>query len=132
MHALRTTTAFDGSRFLEGGATVVIDGTKIVGVESFAHQLAADIPVTAYEGTLLPGLFDCHVHLVADGAPGSLERVGDMDDDQIDAMIGTTLAQQAAAGVTTVRDLGDRRYRTLVVGTEPCPACLGSSPPGRP
>ena len=62
---------------------------------------------------MLPGLFDCHVHLVADGAPGSLERAGDMDDDQIDAVIGTTLAQQAAAGVTTVRDLGDRRYRTL-------------------
>ena len=111
---------------------MVIDGTKIVGVESFAHELATDIPVTTYQGTMLPGLFDCHVHLVADGAPGSLERTGDLNDNQIDAVIGTTLAQQAAAGVTTVRDLGDRHYRTLAARDQAVhgvPRIVAAGPP---
>ena len=37
-----------------------------------------------------------------------------MDDDELDAAIARSLATQAAAGVTTVRDLGDRHYRTLL------------------
>ena len=37
-------------------------------------------------GTLLPGLFDC-MCTWSPTEPGSLERVGDMDDDQIDAVM---------------------------------------------
>ncbi len=33
MQAVRAGGAFDGERFLAGGATVVIDGAHIVGVE---------------------------------------------------------------------------------------------------
>jgi len=114
MRALRATTAYDGSGFLEGGATVVYDGDRIIGVESATYELPSDVPVTAYDGTLLPGLFDTHVHLVADGSMGSLERAGTATDDELDAMIQRCLAAQAAAGVTTVRDLGDVGYRTLL------------------
>ena len=59
--------AFDGARFLPGGATVVIDADRIVGVEPAAYVLPPDVPVTEVAGTLLPGLVDCHVHLVASG-----------------------------------------------------------------
>ena len=34
MHALRAAHAFDGTQFLPGGATVLIDGDRIVGVEA--------------------------------------------------------------------------------------------------
>lgn len=33
MRAIRAACAFDGTRFLPGGATVVWDGDRIVGVE---------------------------------------------------------------------------------------------------
>ena len=105
--------AFDGERFVDGGVTVLVDGPSIVGVEPLGFEVPTGVEVTAYAGTLLPGLIDAHVHLVADGVPGSLEAVGQMTDEEIDAVITRTLAQQAAHGVTTVRDLGDRRYRTL-------------------
>jgi len=114
MHALRATTAYDGSGFVDDGATVIYDGDRIVGVESAAFELPTEVEVTAYDGTLLPGLFDGHAHLVADGSMGSLERGGDATDDELDEVIRRCLAAQAAAGVTTVRDLGDVGYRTLL------------------
>ena len=49
-------------------------------VEAAALRTPDDVPVTDVDGTLLPGLVDCHVHLVASGAfpgtPGSLEWAG--------------------------------------------------------
>ena len=69
--ALRAEHVFDGVRFHPGGATVVVEGDRIVGVEPATYALPDDVPVTEVGGTLLPGLVDCHVHLVSSGAfPG--------------------------------------------------------------
>ena len=115
--AVRAERAFDGSRFLPGGATVVVEGDRIVGVEPAAFALPSGVPVTVLAGTLLPGLVDCHVHLVSSGAfpgtPGSLEWSGTAEVDDIDAVVTESLQAQVAAGVTTVRDLGDVHYRAL-------------------
>lgn len=113
MRALRAPVVFDGSGFVPGGATVLLAGDSIEGVEPFGYDVPVDCPVTTYDGTLLPGLFDAHVHLVSDAGLGSLERAGTMSDDEVDAVIAQSLGQQVAAGVTTVRDLGDVGYRTL-------------------
>lgn len=113
MFAIRAPRAFDGSRFLPDGATVLVDGHQILGVESFEFSVPDGCEVSSYDGTLMPGLVDAHVHLVSDGQMGSLERVGAMAPEEIDAEIDKSLAAQAAGGVTTVRDLGDRGYRTL-------------------
>jgi imidazolonepropionase-like amidohydrolase len=132
MRALEAPCAFDGTAFLPGGATVVIEGDTIVGVEPFGHRLPADCPVTTYGGTLLPGLFDAHVHLVADGELGSLERAPSLPDEELDEVIQQSLRQQAAAGVTTVRDLGDTRYLTLTHRDRPgpgLPRIVAAGPP---
>jgi imidazolonepropionase-like amidohydrolase len=115
MHAIRAAHAFDGTGFLPGGATVLVDGDRIVGVETGRMDVPAGVEVVDYDGTVLPGLVDCHTHLVADATFGGLERAGAMTDEAIDAVIADSLAAHAAAGVTTVRDLGDRGYRTLAV-----------------
>lgn len=130
MHAIRAAHAFDGQLFLPGGATVLIDGDQIVAVETNRAEMPADVPVAEYAGTVLPGLIDCHTHLVADSTFGGLERTGVMSDEDIDAVIVESLRGHAAAGVTTVRDLGDIRYRTLEVAAVPgLPRVVASGPP---
>jgi imidazolonepropionase-like amidohydrolase len=125
MHAIRAARAFDGVRFVDGGATVLVDGGRILGVGSGACDLPDGTAVSTYDGTLLPGLVDGHVHLVAasalPGTPGSLEWAGSADAADLDAVIATALAAHAAAGVTTVRDLGDKGYRTLHHRDRPTP-----------
>jgi imidazolonepropionase-like amidohydrolase len=132
LSALRARVAFDGVAFAPEGATVLLEGGLIVGVEPFGCALPAECSVTDFEGTLLPGLIDGHVHLVADGEVGSLERAGAIAEDEVDAVITRTLSQEAAAGVTTVRDLGDTRFRTLALRDrlEPgAPRIVASGPP---
>lgn len=132
MHALRAPVAFDGHRFLEGGATVLVDGDRIVGVEKAGCDLPEGCELTSYEGTVLPGLFDAHAHLVSNGDPGALEAAGSATDDELDARIEESLHAQVRAGVTTVRDLGDRHYRTLVARdaeTSGLPRIVCAGPP---
>ena len=66
MHAIQAEHAFDGTRFLSGGATVLLDGDRIVGVETGRVEVPDGVEVRKYTGTVLPGLIDCHTHLVAD------------------------------------------------------------------
>ncbi len=130
MHAIRAAHAFDGSRFLPGGATVLIEGDRIVSVESGRVALPAGAEVAEHAGTVLPGLIDCHTHVVADCTFGGLERTGGMTDEDIDAVIVESLRAHASAGVTTVRDLGDIRYRTLAFRDVPgLPRVVASGPP---
>lgn len=134
--AVRAARAFDGRQFLPDGATVLVDGDRIVGVEPAAFGLPDDVPVTELGGTLLPGLVDCHVHLVASGAfpgtRGSLEWAGTADRAAVDEVVAHSLRAQVAAGVTTVRDLGDAGYRVLAHRgreAEGLPRVLAAGPP---
>ena len=55
-----------------------------------------------------------------------------MDGDAVDAVIDQSLRQQAASGVTTVRDLGDVGYRTLAFRDPPragLPRVSAAGPP---
>jgi imidazolonepropionase-like amidohydrolase len=132
VRAFRAAVVFDGQRFLAGGATVLVEGDRIVGVEGFGFTTPVDVPVEEHPGTLLPGLVDAHAHLVADGSPGSLEAAGTATDDELDTAIRTSLRAQVDAGVTTVRDLGDAAYRVLLhrdaAGTG-LPSIVASGPP---
>jgi imidazolonepropionase-like amidohydrolase len=129
MKALRAAQVFDGSSFL-GPATVLVEDDMIVGVETGHRDLPDGTSVTSYDGTLLPGLIDSHVHLVSNGDVGSLEAAGSAPDDVLDASIRTSLATEAAGGVTTVQDLGDRRYRTLEARALPgLPRVVAAGPP---
>ena len=129
MQAFRAAEAFDGSAFL-GPTTVLVEGESIVGVERGHPDLPDAVEVTTYDGTLLPGLIDCHVHLVSNGDIGSLEAAGSASDEVLDASIRASLAAEAAGGVTTVRDLGDRGFRTLEHRAEPgLPRVVAAGPP---
>jgi imidazolonepropionase-like amidohydrolase len=120
--AIRATQTFDGERFLPGGgATVLVDDGTILGVEPVGFPVPDGCPLTSYDGTLLPGLVDTHAHLTCDGSVGALDKVAGYSPDELQAVIAASLAEQVAAGVTTVRDLGDVDYCTLVRRDAPGP-----------
>ncbi len=114
MYAVRAGACFDGERFVAGGATVLVDGGRILGVEPAAYDLPSDCPVRDYDAaTVLPGLIDTHVHLVTDSAPMALDRVAGYSGEEIEAVVTEALRRHLAAGVTTVRDLGDRNFNVV-------------------
>jgi len=135
MRAIRARHAYDGESFLSAGATVLVEDGLIIGVESYGFQVPGDCLVTGHDGTLLPGLIDAHAHLVADSGDSALDRVAGYSAEEIEEVISRALRDQLLAGVTTVRDLGDRRFCVLdrrdrqqsTPATEP--AIVASGPP---
>ncbi|HEY9244266.1 MAG TPA: amidohydrolase family protein [Streptosporangiaceae bacterium] len=114
MLGIRAGGAFDGERVVPGGALVLVDDGCIAGVEPGDAPAPAGCEVLDLPGgTVLPGLIDAHVHLCADGTDGALDRIGQPDQDAMMAVIEDSLRRHLAAGVTTVRDLGDRRFAVL-------------------
>jgi hypothetical protein len=81
--------------------------------------------------TLLPGLIDAHVHLVADSGPGALDRLSEFAEDDLVRTIEESLRIQLATGVTTVRDLGDKGWSVLDWPAPLSPGCRRWWPPGR-
>jgi imidazolonepropionase-like amidohydrolase len=114
MFGIRAGKAFDGERVVLGGALVLVDDGRIAGVEPGNAPAPEGWQVLEVPGgTVLPGLVDTHVHLCADGTDGALDRVGEPGQDAMMAVIEESLRHHLAAGVTTVRDLGDRRFAAL-------------------
>jgi imidazolonepropionase-like amidohydrolase len=114
MFGIRAGRAFDGERVVPGGALVLVDDGRIAGVEPGAAPAPDGCQVLEVpSGTVLPGLVDAHVHLCADGTDGTLDRIGEPSQDAMMAIIEQSLRRHLAAGVTTVRDLGDRRFAVL-------------------
>ncbi|MDQ0377057.1 metal-dependent hydrolase family protein [Amycolatopsis thermophila] len=124
--AIRAARVFDGERALGDPPVLVRDGR----IEAVGGPVPAGRPVVEHPGTLLPGLFDMHTHLGGNGTFGALDRLAGYTEDELDGVIGTALRKQLAAGVTTVRDLGDRRYATLRWRGRPgLPTILAAGPP---
>jgi hypothetical protein len=55
MHAIRAAHVFDGTTFLAGAATVLIDRGRIAGVEGGRFDVPDGVEAAEYAGTLLPG-----------------------------------------------------------------------------
>ncbi len=123
--------AFDGELFLPQGVTVLTEGSRILSVSAGQTAVPEGFAERRHErGTLLPGLIDTHVHLIADGKDGALGRDPDRTPEEREAVIRQSLLAHARAGVTTVRDLGDNRYSVLGRPSKHDePAVVASGPP---
>ncbi|MFF0472036.1 amidohydrolase family protein [Micromonospora zamorensis] len=112
--AIRVARMFDGERLVDGGALILLDGGRIVAVQRGRAEAPEGWPVREEpNGTVLPGLVDAHVHLCADAGPDALGRLAERPETDLDAVVEASLRAHLAAGVTTVRDLGDRRGAVL-------------------
>ena len=117
---------FDGHAVL-GRRTVVVEDGRITAVEEQDVPGATDLG----DVTLLPGLVDAHVHLAFDPAQEQ-DVLGSfaVDDEVLLQRMHDNAGKQLAAGVTTVRDLGDRGF--LATQLDSPLTVLASGPPVTP
>ena len=119
---------FDGEKQLIEDHGVAVDGGTIVRVA----------PVDEFDGfngdtvdtagaTILPGLFDCHVHLVYDGAADPFARMDKMSDAEVTLLALQNAQRNLRGGVTSVRDCGGKDYLEFAV-RDACNTKLFSGP----
>ncbi|MDG6105104.1 amidohydrolase family protein [Dactylosporangium aurantiacum] len=128
--AIRAGALFDGvSTTLVHDPVLVLDGPTIVRVDQPTVPEGAqvvDLPGT----TLLPGLIDTHVHLAFDAGPDPVAALAARDDTAALAAMTTAGRTALRAGITTVRDLGDRDYLSLRLrGAPDLPTIVTAGPP---
>lgn len=137
MLALRAARAFDGTspRLLEQGLVLVEDG-RITGVECGSVQTPEGAHVVDLgDVTLLPGLIDAHVHLGFDASRDPVAQMRADSDATLLLRMRLAARRALAAGITTVRDLGDRNYLGLTLRdwfrehAEPGPEIVAAGPP---
>jgi imidazolonepropionase-like amidohydrolase len=131
--AIHADRLFDGTAAVADPLVLVEDG-RITAVHSGTRVTAPpDTELVELPGaTLLPGLVDAHVHLAFDAGPAPVAALADRDDDAALAAMAAAAAAQLRAGVTTVRDLGDRGYLALRLrgaAGVPLPTIVASGPP---
>lgn len=122
---VRAGSLFDGHRDLDV-PTVTIDGTRVIAVGDQRPPADAET-IELGDAALLPGLVDCHQHLcfetLTDGAATTPTQT-------LAAQAERSASRALAAGITTIRDLGDRDYATFPLrGRDDLPTLLCSGPP---
>ena len=114
MYGIRADQAFDGERAIQGGALVLVEEGVILAVEPGTSAAPDGCTVSYLPGsTVLPGLIDTHSHLCGNDESDAFARLSGLSAAELDATIDAALTAQLAAGVTTVRDLGDQQWAVV-------------------
>lgn len=128
MQAVQGGHLFDGDD-LVALPVVVIDGSRIVSVGE-APPADVEIVDLGDDVTVLPGLIDTHQHLVFNGVGTLEEQVVGFSNDELRERARENAKTALAAGITTLRDLGDRDFVTLDLRGDPeLPTILCAGPP---
>jgi imidazolonepropionase-like amidohydrolase len=118
LFAIRGARLFDGERLHDGPALVLVAHGRITAVDcTGAAPPTGAACVDLGDVTLMPGFVDAHTHLVWD-PHGHPEALATTPDTVLLARARQHAWQALQAGVTTVRDLGDRNFVTVTVSHE--------------
>lgn len=136
MLVVRAAWLFDGaSSALTPDPAVIVEAGRIRAVETRTAALPQSAEVIDLGGaTLLPGLVDSHLHLCLDASEDPVRHLADTDDEALLQQMAAAARRALAAGVTTVRDLGDRSYLALRLREQPArlgqlPTIVAAGPP---
>ncbi len=136
MLAVRARALFDGvGPGLVERPTVLIENGRIAAVSPGGVPLIGTEVLDLGTATLLPGFIDTHTHLAFDASDDVIGRLTEADDATLLERVRAAARASLAAGVTTVRDLGDRGYLTLRLRAETAqdpaagPHIIASGPP---
>ncbi|WP_030437177.1 amidohydrolase family protein [Actinoplanes subtropicus] len=136
MLAIRAGRLFDG---VDAAAVecplVLIENGRILAVRSGTEPPAGAEVVDLGTATLLPGLIDSHAHLVFDASADPVGHLDGASDADVLVAMRARARSALAAGITTVRDLGDRGYLAVKLRDELAadptagPRILAAGPP---
>ena len=118
-----------------GQATVVTKDGRISGLDTSGAPPpeGAEVADFGSDACLLPGLIDAHVHLAFDASADVVKSLAACDDGALLDHIAAASVRALHAGVTTVRDLGDRNYLSLMLRdrfrSTTLPHILAAGPP---
>ncbi|MGK5729947.1 amidohydrolase family protein [Streptomyces sp. URMC 124] len=136
MLAIRAAKLFDGiGPELVERPVVLAEGGRVVAVLPGGSVPAGAELLDLGDATLLPGFVDTHVHLAFDASDDVVGRLCRAGDEELLERMRESGRATLAAGVTTVRDLGDRGYLALRLREETAadptagPTVLASGPP---
>jgi imidazolonepropionase-like amidohydrolase len=121
---------FDGTGTLKPDPVVTFVGPTITAVR-FGVAAPAEAAIVDLGGaTLVPGLVDTHLHLVFDASADPVAALARRSDAEVLDAMRAAGRKALLAGVTTVRDLGDRDYLSLGLRDEfSMPTLVAAGPP---
>ncbi|MEV6712790.1 amidohydrolase family protein [Lentzea sp. NPDC051208] len=125
---------FDGNAFRGGPVSIVVRHGVIEEISSTPPE---NVPVTdlGEDACLLPGLIDTHMHLAFDASLDPVKSAREATDSELYESMRRAARKAVYAGVTTIRDLGDREYLSLDLRDELAkdvlsgPEILAAGPP---
>ncbi|MBV8221412.1 MAG: amidohydrolase family protein [Solirubrobacterales bacterium] len=132
---LRASWAFDGaSSTLIANPTVVLAGGRIAALVAGEAPVDGALIVDLPGATLLPGLVDPHLHLCLDASEDPVGHLAEVDNEALLREMAAAARRALGAGITTVRDLGDRSYLALELRDQeaafgPLPTIVAAGPP---
>ncbi|MFD4722803.1 amidohydrolase family protein [Streptomyces sp. NPDC058423] len=134
--AVHAGAMFDGFT-LSGSVTVHIRGERIARVDrsGTVPDDGSQVIDLGSDSCLLPGLIDTHTHLAFDAGPDPVAALAGTSDEDLLVRMRAAAGSALQAGVTTVRDLGDRSYLSLALveefarAPERGPEILAAGPP---
>lgn len=109
-------TLFSGGRLFDGhgfrdATAVLVEGDRITRVAPEAEfQGFAGRRVETHGATLLPGLIDCHVHLVFGAEPNPWTALNALRPGQVAIKALDNAVASLKGGITSVRDCGGKDY----------------------
>jgi imidazolonepropionase-like amidohydrolase len=118
MLAIRATQMFDGLQLMQR-PMILVDRDRIAAVDCTGVAPPDGCQVIDLgDATLLPGLIDTHAHLVFDASTDPAGHLQAATDQALLAGARRAARRALDAGITCIRDMGDRSYLTLQLRDE--------------
>jgi imidazolonepropionase-like amidohydrolase len=127
MLGVRAGRLFDGASSVMERPLVLVAGQSVVAVQAGGRPPAGIEVIDLGAATLLPGLIEAHLHLAFDASDDPVGRLAAASDEQVLGRMRVAARSCLDAGITTVRDLGDRGYLALRLREE-CASDLTAGP----